>query len=370
MNGSKHAQRGRGWLPWAAAGTALVAGGVIGGVIVAATSSPASGAAPSSTSPPSSSEVSACAVTRVANQVIPSVVTISASGQGGSGTGSGEVIRSGGYILTNNHVIAIAAHGGSVKVLFSDGQTAAATIVGRDPQTDLAVLKVQTSNQLKVIPLGNSSAVKVGEAAVVVGAPLGLSGTVTSGIVSALDRTIEVPAENDTSALLVSAIQSDASINPGNSGGAMVNCAGQLIGVPTAGATVPSSGGESSGGSIGLGFAIPVDLAKTIADEIIATGRVTHAYFGLATLPIPPAAAQQAGVPEGLYVQTVAPGSPADHAGLRAGDVITTINGDAATSNIQLQELTLTKKPGDTVSLGYSRDGSSAKTTVTLGTQP
>ena len=367
MNGSKHAQRGRGWLPWAAAGAALVVGGVIGGVIVAATSSPASSAAPSSASSP---EVSACAVTQVANKVIPSVVTISASGQGGGGTGSGEVIRSGGYILTNNHVIAIAANGGSVEVLFSDGQTAPATIAGRDPQTDLAVLKVDTSHQFKVIPLGNSSTVKVGEAAVVVGAPLGLSGTVTSGIVSALDRTIEVPAENDTSALLVSAIQSDASINPGNSGGAMVNCAGQLIGVPTAGATVPSSSGESSGGSIGLGFAIPVNLAKTIADEIIATGRVTHAYFGLATVPIPPAAAQQAGVPEGLFVQAVTASGPAAQAGLRADDVITTINGDPATSNNQLQELTLTKKPGDTVSIGYSRDGKSAKTTVTLGTQP
>jgi S1-C subfamily serine protease len=139
----------------------------------------------------------------------------------------------------------------------------------------------------------------------------------------------------------------------------MVSCAGQLIGVPTAGATVPSPSGESSGGSIGLGFAIPVDLAKTISDEIIATGRVTHAFFGLATLPIPPAAAAQAGLPEGLYVQAVTPGGPAATAGLRVGDVITKINGEPATSNIQLQELTLTKKPGDTVPIEYSRDGKS-----------
>jgi len=306
----------------------------------------------------------------VADQVIPSVVTISARGSGGAGTGSGEVIRSDGYILTNNHVIAVAANGGSVEVLFSDGQSAPATITGRDPQTDLAVLKVDTSSKLKVIALGESSSVKVGEPTVVIGAPLGLSGTVTSGIVSALDRTIEVPAENDKTALLVSAVQTDASINPGNSGGAMVNCAGQLIGVPTAGATVPSSSGESSGGSIGLGFAIPVDLAKTISDEIIATGRVTHAFFGLATLPIPPAAAAQAGLPEGLYVQAVTSGGPAATAGLRVGDVITKINGEPATSNIQLQELTLTKKPGDTVPIDYTRDGKSASTTVTLGAQP
>jgi putative serine protease PepD len=358
----KRVRSSRRWLPWAAAGAALVVGGCT-------TSSPTSSATPgSSASSGSSATVSACAVTQVANQVVPSVVTIAASGSGGggAGTGSGEVIRSDGYILTNNHVISIAANGGSVEVLFSDGQTAAATITGRDPQSDLAVLKVQTSHLPKVISLGSSSSVKVGEAVVAIGAPLGLSGTVTSGIVSALDRTVEVPGDNDRSALLVSAMQTDAAINPGNSGGALVNCAGQLVGVPTAGAAVPNSGG----GSIGLGFAIPVDLAKSIADEIIATGRVTHAYFGLQAVPIPPAAAAQAGLPEGLFVQAVAAGGPAARAGLRPEDVITSIDGEAATSNIQLQELTLTKKPGDTVSIGYARAGHSATTTVTLGAQP
>jgi len=366
VTGAQQGRSPRRWLPWAAAGTALAVGVVVGGCTTTTTTS-VSG---TTTSSPNASTVSACQVTLVADQVIPSVVTIAARGSGGAGTGSGEVIRSDGYILTNNHVIAVAANGGSVEVLFSDGQSAPATITGRDPQTDLAVLKVDTSSKLKVIALGESSSVKVGEPTVVIGAPLGLSGTVTSGIVSALDRTIEVPAENDKTALLVSAVQTDASINPGNSGGAMVNCAGQLIGVPTAGATVPSSSGESGGGSIGLGFAIPVDLAKTIADEIIATGRVTHAYFGLATIPIPPAAAAQAGLPEGLFVQAVATGGPAATAGLQAGDVITKINGEAATSNIQLQELTLTKKPGDTVPIDYTRDGTSATTTVTLGAQP
>src|SRR5690242_2994665 len=165
------------------------------------------------------------------------------------------------------------------------------------PATDLAVLKAQPTGQLKVIATGSSSSVRVGEPVVAIGAPLGLSGTVTSGIVSALDRTVQVPGENDASALLVSAVQTDAAINPGNSGGALVNCQGQLVGVPTAGATAPGPSGESGGGSIGLGFAIPVDLAKTIANEIIATGRVTHAYFGLQTVPIPPQAAAQAGHP-------------------------------------------------------------------------
>ena len=364
MDGSQHGQNKNRWLTWVAIAAALVIGGVVGGC----TSSSSSSSTGSTAS--SSGEVSACNVTTVANEVIPSVVTISASGKGGAGTGSGEVIESSGYILTNNHVIAIAANGGSVQVLFSDGQTAPATITGRDPQTDLAVLKVNTSHKLAVIAMGSSSSVVVGQATVVIGAPLGLAGTVTSGIVSALDRTVQVPADENTTALLVGAIQTDASINPGNSGGAMVNCSGQLIGVPSAGATVPSSSGESSGGSIGLGFAIPVDLAKTIADEIIATGSVTHAFFGLSTAPIPASAAAQGGVPDGLFVQSVTPGGPAAQAGVRQGDIITKINGAAATDPVQLQELTLTKKPGDTVQLEYWRNGTTATVTVTLGAQP
>ncbi len=228
------------------------------------------------------------------------------------------------------------------------------------------MLKVQPPSGMKVISLGSSS-VHVGEPVVAVGAPLGLSGTVTSGIVSALDRTVEVPGENDASALLVSAVQTDAAINPGNSGGALVDCAGHLVGVPTAGATVP---GSSGGGSIGLGFAIPVDLAASIADEIVATGRVAHAYFGLQTVPIPPEAAAQAGLREGLYVRAVTAGGPAASAGLRADDIITSIEGKPATSNIQLQELSLTKKPGDGVALEYARNGQAAKATITLGTQP
>ena len=368
MAESRHPRSLRRWLVWVALGTALVAGGVIGGVIVGATqSSGSSVSSGNSASTASSSAVSACPVTSVADQVVPSVVTIAASGPNASGTGAGEVIRSGGYVLTNNHVISVAAaSGGTVQVLFADGQTAPATITGRDPETDLAVLHVQTSRQLKVISVGSSSSVKVGQPVVAVGAPLGLSGTVTSGIVSALDRTVEVPGENDRNALLVSAVQTDASINPGNSGGALVNCEGQLVGVPTAGATVPNSGG----GSIGLGFAIPVDLAKRVADELIATGRVTHAFFGLQTAPIPPAAAEQAGLPEGLFVQAVTTGGPAATAGLRPEDVITKIDGEPATSNVQLQELTLTMKPGDTVSIEYTRDGQSATTTVTLAAQP
>ena len=351
--------------PWILIPAALVVG-----VGTGCTSTPTSSST-GTTGTVAAGSATGCDVTSVADDVLPSVVTISASGAAGAGTGSGEVIKSDGYILTNNHVISPAANGGKVEVTFQAGTTVPATIVGRDVLTDLAVLKVTPPFDLKAIAMGSSDSVVVGQPVVVLGAPLGLSGTVTSGIVSALDRTVEVPAENDSSALLVSAVQTDAAINPGNSGGSMVNCSGQLIGIPSAGATVPSSTGESSaGGSIGLGFAIPVDLAKTISDEIISTGRVTHAFFGLQTVPIPEAAAKEAGISAGLFVAGVVANGPAEQAGLRQGDVITKVNGNPATNNVQLQELTLTKSPGDKVPVDYERDGKAATATVTLGTQP
>ena len=362
---------GRRWLPWAALGIGFVVVGVVGGLIGWAIASPNASANTSSGSTSTAGSTTAvCAATSVADEVLPSVVTISVKGPSGGGTGSGEILNSDGYIVTNNHVIAAAANAGSIDVLFADGTSEPATLTGRDAQTDLAVIKVASTGGLKPIALGSSSSVKVGQPVVALGAPLGLSNTVTSGIVSALDRTVEVPSDGDKNALLVSAVQTDAAINPGNSGGALVNCAGQLVGIPSAGATVPTEGGGSSAGNIGIGFAIPVDLAKTISDEIIATGSVTHAYFGLQTVPIPPSAAQEAGVSGGLYVQGVVPGGPSASAGIRADDIITEIDGQPATSNVQLQELTLTKKPGDQVTLTYVRSGKSNKATVTLGTQP
>jgi putative serine protease PepD len=342
----------------------------VAGVVVSAGCTSTATSSTGTTGAVAAGSAAGCNVTAVADDVLPSVVTISASGAAGAGTGSGEVIKSDGYILTNNHVISPAANGGKVEVTFQAGTTVPATIVGRDVLTDLAVLKVTPPFDLKVIAMGSSDSVQVGQPVVVLGAPLGLSGTVTSGIVSALDRTVEVPAENDSSALLVSAVQTDAAINPGNSGGSMVNCSDQLIGIPSAGATVPTSSGESSGGSIGLGFAIPVDLAKTISDELISTGRVTHAFFGLQTVPIPEATAKEAGISGGLFVAGVVAGGPAAKAGLSQGDVITKVDGNPATTNVQLQELTLTKSPGDKVTVDYVRDGKAASTTVTLGAQP
>jgi putative serine protease PepD len=374
---SKRGRRRTTWIIAACAGCAVV-GGVIGGVIASAIDSPASSSAStaSATIPGHNESTGSgqptgavCQVTQVAKDVLPSVVTISAQGASGAGTGSGEVIKSNGYILTNNHVIAPAANGGKLEVLFSDGKTATATLVGRDPLTDVAVIKVSETG-LPAIPIGKSSTLSVGQPVVVLGAPLGLTSTVTSGIVSALNRTIQVPGENNQSALLLNAIQTDAAINPGNSGGAMVNCNGQFVGIPSAGATVPSSSGESSGGSIGLGFAIPSDYALALADEIISTGRVSHAYFGVSAIPISPEIAANNNVSEGLFVTAVAPAGPAFKAGLREGDIITTIDGQPATSTDQLAMLTLTKNPGDTVQLGYQRDGRQATATVTLASAP
>src|SRR3974390_3093518 len=225
----------RPWLPWLVVSAAIVTAGVVAGVLASAIGS-------------SSSDLNAvaCNAASVANKVLPSIVTISVQSGRTGGQGSGGVIRSDGYILTNNHVISAAAQGGTIEVQFNDGKSARAAITGRDALSDLAVIRGPDESSLPVIPFGSSSSVIVGEPVVVLGAPLGLSSTVTTGIVSALGRTVQVPSDNGQTAVLASAVQTDAAINPGNSGGSMVDCAGDLIGVPTAGAGAPSPG---SGGA-------------------------------------------------------------------------------------------------------------------------
>jgi putative serine protease PepD len=300
-----------------------------------------------------------CIAKTVAKNGLPSVVTIHVNAGHASGSGSGEVINPDGYILTNNHVISAAANGGTITALFSNGESEDARLIGRDIATDLAVVKVDQHPTLRAIPWGNSSALVVGQPVVALGAPLGLASTVTAGIVSALDRSVSVPADNGRTALIVSGIQTDAAINPGNSGGALVDCNGKLVGVPTAGAVVPGPGGGSVG-SVGIGFAIPSDFARTISDELIKNGSVTHSSFGLRVAP----------VSDGLYVIATTPGGPAAAAGIQTGDVITQLDGENASSADQLQGLTLTRRPGEQVKVSYTRGGAEHTATVTLGTQP
>src|SRR5262245_54263598 len=338
---------------------AAVLAGAAGGAIVAATRS-------------SDHDVTsvACVASDVAERGLPSVVTIQVQAGSATGSGSGEVIRDDGYVLTNNHVISAAANGGSISLLFSNGTSFPAHIVGRDIQTDLAVVKVDGSPSLKPISWGDSSALVIGQPVVALGAPLGLSSTVTSGIVSALDRSVNVPADNGRTALIVAGIQTDAAINPGNGGGALVDCSGNLVGIPTAGASVPNPQGGSSSGNIGIGFAIPSNFARTISDELIASGSVTHSSFGVRVVPISAANADAAGGETGLYVVGTTPGGAAAAAGLQTGDVVTKIDDNAVTSVEQLQALTLTKRPGETVKVTFVRDGDEHTVDVTLGSQP
>jgi putative serine protease PepD len=334
---------------------AALLGGVAGGLIVDALEDGDGGS--------SAATEAGCSATSVAERDLRSVVTIKVVGAGGGGSGSGSILDTDGHVLTNNHVIAAAASAGHVEVVFNDGETSDATIVGRDPSTDIAVLKLADTEGLQPIALGDSSEVRIGAPTIALGAPLGLSNTVTSGIVSALDRNVSVPGEGSQAALLVDAIQTDASINPGNSGGALVDCEGRLIGVPTAGATVPNASGEASAGSVGIGFAVPANLAKAVADEIIATGKVEHGYIGLQASP----AQAPDGEPAGLRVAAVDPVGPAAQAGIQVGDVITAVEGEAVDSSDQLLALTLTRRAGSTLKMEIERAGATHSVTITLG---
>jgi putative serine protease PepD len=350
------------WLsPWIlAAGAAVIAvvGGVVGGVIVhATTNSNGSSASGSDTR---------CPAVAVSEKALPSVVTLAVSNGASQGSGSGEIIRSGGYILTNDHVISAAAGGGTIDVLFSSGQTERATLIGRSIAWDLAVVKVQDTGGLPVIAIGQSEPLRVGQPVVALGAPLGLSGTVTSGIVSALGRDVTVPASAGQTARLPGAIQTDAAINPGNSGGALVDCAGRLVGINTAIATVPTASGEAGGGSVGIGFAIPVDLATVVTEQLIDTGRFVPPTAGLTTTLIPPGVTSEAHSEDGLFVQAVSPGGPAAQAGLQAGDIIVSADGKPTTTPDSLLIATLHKRVGDTLRVAYLRSGKEATATLTL----
>jgi putative serine protease PepD len=345
----------RPWILLAAGLVLALVAGAVGGWIAALTSR---------------SRVTGCSAQTIADTVLPTVVTISVRSGTSTGSGSGAVIRNGGYVLTNDHVIALAGNGGDIAVLFSGGQQEPARLVGRSTRLDLAVLQVAAAKPLPTIEIGRANSLRVGQPVVALGAPLGLSGTVTTGIVSALGRDVPVPVGNGGTAVLPGTIQTDAAINPGNSGGPLVNCAGSLIGVNTAIATVPNETGQAGGGSVGIGFAIPVDLAAGVADQIIATGAFSGPFFGVSTAPIPAAMAARFGVPAGLYVQAIANDGPAAKGGLQAGDVITRVDGQATTGPDSLFTITVAKKAGDRVPVEFVRGGRSQTTDVTLAEQP
>jgi putative serine protease PepD len=346
------------------AATGLVAGIVGGGVGAAAvalgdssnaTAASATGAASAQTV---AANLPTGSVAKVAQEVLPSVVSIQFSSSAGSGEGSGVILSSDGKILTNNHVVEAAANGGSLTVTFNDGTTASATIIGRDPSTDLAVIQAKGVSGLKPATLGSSADLQVGQSVVAIGSPLGLSGTVTEGIVSALNRPVLPSGENGSTGAVLNAIQTDAAVNPGNSGGALVNLAGQVVGINSAIASLgASSGGQS--GSIGLGFAIPIDQAKQIADQIMTGGTVQHARLGVTVQ-------DATGSILGAQLGTVQNGSAAAKAGLRSGDVVTAVGSERIDGADALVAAIRSRAPGDQVTLTYVRDGKTATTTVTL----
>ncbi len=332
----------------------LLAAGVFGGLIGAVT-----------VSGMSSMDERVCRSTTVADRTLPSVVTVLTAGSSGSGNGTGQLIRSGGYVLTNDHVISSVASGGALAIQYSDGTRSAATIVGRDPATDLAVLKAADgAKDRPLIRIGSSESLRIGQPVVALGAPLGLSSTVTTGIVSALGRLVSVPSATGPAAHLIDAIQTDAAINPGNSGGPLVDCGGALVGINTAIAVVPTPQG-GGGGNVGVGFSIPVDLATPIADQLITKGRAAHPDLGLSAQPLFVNSA--AGGPRGLFVTEVDPGGPAEKAGIQVGDVIIEIAGEPARSVEQLVVKTLTMNVGDTVPVSVWREGKRINAGIVLG---
>jgi S1-C subfamily serine protease len=286
--------------------------------------------------------------------------------------GSGFLYDDDGHIVTNQHVVAGAS---SITVTLSNGRRLKATLVGSDASTDLAVLKVDLpADQITPLRLGDSSSVNVGDGVVAIGSPFGLQETVTSGIVSAVDR--EIPSTNNFA--IDNAIQTDAAINHGNSGGPLLNLRGEVIGVN---AQIESE----SGGSDGVGFAIPSNTVRSIASRLISDGNVEHAFLGVSLQTIDADAAAALDLPRGAAVTEVRSGSAADDAGLRAatdtatvngqeypkgGDVITALDGKAVRSSDELRTLIDAKRPGDRVTLTFTRDGETHTATVTLGTRP
>ena len=276
-------------------------------------------------------------VADIAKRVSPAVVSIDVRSADAAGAGSGVVIDKRGYILTNNHVVNFGSKP-TIRVVFSDQSSAPGDVVGIDPRNDLAVIKVDKGS-LTVASLGNSSSLAVGDPVVAIGNPLGLRGTVTSGIVSNLREPLRLPGENGEPDAVIDAIQTDAAINPGNSGGALVAADGSVVGINTAIASLgQGSGGQS--GNIGVGFAIPINTARDVAQQLIRTGKAVHADLGASSRSVTD------GTQDGAYLVQVVPGGPADKAGLKEGDVITLFQKELITSGDALTVAVAESKPG------------------------
>jgi S1-C subfamily serine protease len=294
-------------------------------------------------------------VSDIAGAVTPAVVSIEVRVGEVGATGSGVVVDGeNGYIVTNNHVVSGAdgVEGAEIRAVFSDGAGSEARIVGRDPASDVAVVKVERPG-LVTASLGSADDLVVGDPVVAIGSPLGLAGTVTSGIVSALDRPVRLAGEGSDTNAVISAVQTDAPINPGNSGGALVDATGAVIGINTAIASL-------GGGSVGLGFAIPIDTARDVAEQLISTGSAVHASLGVSTRSVTD------GTRDGALVLNVEPGSAAADAGVQEQDVVIAVDDRPVGSSEELVVAVDAHEPGDVVTLELIRDGASTTVQATL----
>ncbi len=351
---ARSSRKRKGYIPFNVAVTMAVIAGAIGGVIGNAGDGSLFDAGAKFVSVDNSIERAPDSISALAAKVLPSVVSISVRNGSEGGAGTGFVIRSDGYLLTNNHVVEGVANGGSLRVSFNDGKTVNGKIVGTDSAYDLAVIKVELKN-LTALQFGDSDKVQVGDSVIAIGSPLGLAGTVTSGIISAKDRA--VTAGNRTSeGSFINALQTDAAINPGNSGGPLVDKSGAVIGINSAIATLDSSSSQT--GSIGLGFAIPINQARRTAEQLIKTGKSSHPIIGVSL--------DTRYMSGGARIAEVMAGSPAAKAGIVVGDTIIGIDGKSVESADELIVAVRAKQPGDSVKLLLSANGSKRTVTVVL----
>ncbi|MFJ6695696.1 S1C family serine protease [Streptomyces sp. NPDC091272] len=365
-------KRRRGGLFAGALVIALLAGGIGGGVgayiernngITGGVRLPQADKAPRDRAPDT--------VAGIAASALPSVVTFHVSGGSAKGTGTGFVLDNSGHILTNNHVVEPAGASGTISITFSSGETAKATLVGKDSGYDLAVVKVAGVLGMKPLPLGNSDNVRVGDPVVAIGAPFDLQNTVTAGIISAKQRPITAGGEkgDGSDVSYVDALQTDAPINPGNSGGPLVDGQARVIGINSA-IRGPDSGSGlegGQGGSIGLGFAIPINQAKRVAEELINTGRATHPVIGVSLDMKFTGDGAQVGAKGADATPSVTPDGPGAKAGIKPGDVITKVDGERVHSGEELIVKIRSRRPGEQLELTLRRGGKEQKVTLRLG---